>query len=61
MVTISEYIKRLIKASIHYRNRQLLFRWVMSEHNRKKYLEATRNLKQQKNDLLIAISKGNKI
>jgi len=61
MVTISEYIKRLIKASIHYRNRQILFHWVMSEHNRKKYLEATRNLKQQKNDLLIAISKGTKI
>ena len=61
MVTISEYIKRLIKASIHYRNRQILFRWFMSEHNRKKYLEATRNLKQQKNDLLVAISKGTKI
>jgi len=61
MVTISKYVKHLIKASIHYHNRQLLFRWVMSEHSRKKYLEATRNLKQQKNDLLIAISKGNKI
>jgi len=61
MITISEYVKRLIKASIHYRNRQILFCWVMSEHNRKKYLEATKNLKKQKNDLLIAISKGNKI
>jgi len=61
MITISEYVKRLIKASIHYRNRQILFRWVMSEHNHKKYLETTRNLKKQKNDLLNAISKGTKI
>lgn len=61
MVTISEYIKRLIKASIHYRNRQILFRWAMTEYNCKKYFEATKNLKKQKDDLLNAISKGTKI
>ena len=57
MVTISEHVNRVIMASIHYRNRQLLFRWVMSEHNRCKYISAARKLEQQKNALLTAISK----
>lgn len=58
MLTISERINRVIMASIHYRNRQLLFRWVMSDRNREKYHEAARKLEQQKNALLSAISKG---
>ena len=45
-------------ASIHYRNRQLLFHWIMSDRNREKYHEAARKLEQQKNALLSAISKG---
>ncbi|GEO64815.1 hypothetical protein [Companilactobacillus nantensis] len=48
MVTISEHVNRVIMASIHYRNRQLLFRWVMSDRNREKYHEAARKLEQQK-------------
>ncbi|WP_404279832.1 hypothetical protein [Companilactobacillus paralimentarius] len=58
MVTISEHVNRVIMASIHYRNRQFLFRWVMSEHNRRKYVSAANDLEQQKNALLSAISKG---
>ena len=58
MVTISEHINRVIMASIHYRNRQLLFHWIMSDRNREKYHEAARKLEQQKNALLSAISKG---
>lgn len=58
MVTISEHVNRVIMASIHYRNRQLLFRWVMSERNRRKYVSAANDLEQQKNALLSAISKG---
>lgn len=58
MVTISEHVNRVIMASIHYRNRQLLFHWIMSDCNREKYHEAARKLEQQKNALLSAISKG---
>ena len=58
MVTISEHINRVIMASIHYRNRQLLFHWIMSDRNREKYHEAARKLEKQKNALLTAISKG---
>ena len=58
MVTISERINRVIMASIHYRNRQLLFHWIMSDRNREKYHEAARKLEQQKKRLLTAISKG---
>lgn len=58
MVTISEHVNRVIMASIHYRNRQLVFRWCMSEHNRHKYISAAQDLEQKKNALLSAISKG---
>jgi len=57
-VTISEHINDLMLAAIHYRNRQLIFRFVMSEHNRAKYLKAGSELEQQKKRLLTAISKG---
>ena len=58
MVTISEHVNRVIMASIHYRNRQLVFRWCMSEHNRHKYISAAQDLEQKKNALLTAISRG---
>jgi len=57
-VTISEHINKLILAAIHYRNRQLIFRFVMSNRNREKYYEAANKLEQQKKRLLTAISKG---
>jgi len=57
-VTISEHINDLMLAAIHYRNRQLIFRFVMSKHNRAKYLKAGSELEQQKKRLLTAISKG---
>ena len=47
-VTISERVNQIIMASIHYRNRQLVFRWVMSEHNRHKYISAAQDLEQKK-------------
>ncbi|GEO59333.1 hypothetical protein LBO01_24620 [Companilactobacillus paralimentarius] len=58
MVTISEHVNRVIMASIHYRNRQLLFHWIMSDRNREKYHETARKLKQQKNACLTAIRMG---
>ena len=58
-MTISERINRVIMASIHYRNRQLLFRWIMSDRNREKYHEAARKLEQQKKSLLTAIRNDN--
>ncbi|MDT6953546.1 hypothetical protein [Companilactobacillus alimentarius] len=59
MVTISEHVNRVIMASIHYRNRQFLFRWVMSNRNREKYHEAARKLEQQKKSLLTEIRNDN--
>lgn len=55
MLTISERINRIMLASIHYRNRQLLFRLCMSEHNRLKYIDAANELETQKKSLLTAI------
>ncbi|QAV52515.1 hypothetical protein D1B17_12725 [Companilactobacillus zhachilii] len=56
MLTISERINRIMIASIHYRNRQLLFRLCMSEHNRNKYIDSANELEAQKKSLLTAIS-----
>jgi len=48
VLTISERINQLILAAIHYRNREILVRWVTSEHNRNKFNESARQLETQK-------------
>ena len=57
-MTISEHINKLILAAIHYRNRDIMWKWIASERNRKKFYEASHELEQQKKRLLTAISKG---
>lgn len=58
LLTISKQLNDLIMAAIHYRNRELLMKWVASEHNRNRFERAARELETQKNALLTAISRG---
>ncbi|HJF86757.1 MAG TPA: hypothetical protein K8V88_04885 [Companilactobacillus farciminis] len=54
-MNLSKQLNTLIDLAMKYRSRQLIFRFISTEHNRHKYISAALDMEKQKKFILTAM------